>query len=256
MNNMKRILYLALILPFILISCEKTPVAHFSTDTIEPEVGHEVLFNNDSQNATKFEWDFGDGYISNDRNPYHVYNSTGTFEVNLKAISKNGNEDQASLTLTVLIPTLLVIEVREWNNEAVVVPDASIILYNSLDDWDANDPEKMVIEGFTDINGLAVFANLEPFVYYVDVYETTHDNWDFRNLVDNILYIRTPEVMSHQINWFIAWVDIVDHGKGQTRGTRSMIIRKIERKSAGKPQPEAVSGTKDWETLYNMRSGK
>jgi len=243
------------LLPVILISCEKNPEAQFSVDTVEPVVGQEILFNNDSHNASSFTWDFGDGYTSDERSPYHTFNSTGSFEVILTAISDDGNEDQASLTLTVVIPTLLVVEVREWVNENVFVPDASVILYNSLADWDANDPKKMVMEGFTDVNGVAVFANLDPFVYYADVYETTHDNWDFRNPVDGFLYIRTPEVMPHQINWFIAWVDIVDHGKGEARGTRPTTIRKIERKVPSLIQP-ASGGTENWKELYERRVNK
>lgn len=255
MKNMKRIIYLTLILSVILISCEKAPQAHFSVNTVEPSVGQELQFNNDSHNATSFKWDFGDGYVSDERDPYHTFNSTGTYEVILTAKADNGREDQSSLTLTVVVPTLLVVEVREWDNENVLVPDASILLYNSLADWDANDPKKAEMEGFSDANGVAVFANLAPYVYYADVYETTHDNWDFRNPVGGVLYIRTPEVMPHQINWFIAWVDVVDHGKSQARGTKSLVIRKIERKVSFHEQP-ASGGTENWKELYDRRVNK
>ena len=252
---MKRIFYLFIGLSLLLLSCESNPEAHFYSDTIEPSVGQEVFFTNNSRNANRYEWDFGDGYISNDENPTHIFTGTGTYEVTLAAISKSGLEDNATLTIEVLIPTLLVIEVREWDNVDVFVPDASIILYNSLDDWDANDPDRMVMEGFTDNNGVAVFANLDPYVYYADVYEETHDNWDFRTPIDNILYIRTPEVMSHQINWFIAWVDVVDHGKSQVRGSRPLAIRKIERKSSYNEKPTR-GGTENWQDLYNRRSNR
>ena len=243
---------MTLILPLMFISCQKTPVAHFSTDTLEPEVGHDVLFNNDSQNAAKFEWDFGDGYISSEKNPSHVFTSNSKLDVTLTATSKSGTSDKASITLNVMIPTLLVVEVLEWNNEAVVVPDASILLYNSLEDWNSNKPELSVNEGFTDVNGIAVFANLNPSVYYIDVYEATHDNWDFGNPINGILYIRSPQVMSHQINWFVAWVDVVNHGTGQARGPRPLVIKKIERKSLHMYLP-ATGRTENWQDLYNRR---
>jgi len=111
---MKRIIYIFLALPLILFSCEKTPVASFSIDINEPVVGQPVAFNNNSHNSDNFEWDFGDGYISNESNPLHTFTSTGTFEVKLTASSRGGHSDMSSLTLNVVIPTLLEIEVREW----------------------------------------------------------------------------------------------------------------------------------------------
>jgi hypothetical protein len=247
---MKKIICIFLAIPFMLISCEINPVASFSTDSSEQVVGQPVNFYNNSHNGNLFEWDFGDGYVSNDTDPVHIFNSTGTFDVTLTVTSKGGHTDMASLKLTIVIPTLLVVEVREWDNENVLVPDASVILYSSLADWDANDTRNMVMEGFTDASGVAVFANLDPFVYYADVYEATHDNWDFRNPINGILYIRTPEVMPHQINWFIAWVDVVNHAKGQARVTRPMTIRKIERKATFHVQ-SASGRTENWQELYN-----
>lgn len=250
---MKRIKYIFMVLPLLLFSCESNPEAHFYTDTSEPAVGQEVFFNNDSQNAEQFEWDFGDGYISDETNPIHIFNSTGTFEVTLTAISRSGLDDKASLTLNVVVPTLLVIEVREYYDE-YVVPDASVILYSSLTDWDANDPQRKVLEGFTDANGIAVFSNLDPYVYYVDVWEATHDNWDLG--AEDVGFIRTPEVLPHQINWFVAWVDKVDHGKGIGRGARQVIIKKLERISTDKIQSAPAAVTESWQELYNKSAGR
>ena len=256
---MKKFLYFALILSLIVTSCRKSPgppLAEFSVKIIgDPEVGKEVLFVNTSKNAVSFDWDFGDGYGSSDAEPVYVYNSTGSFIVTLTAIGEDGDESQATVPLDIMIPTLLVVEVREWNDETVVVPDASVILYESLQDWKLNDPNLALYEGFTDINGVTVFANLDPYVYFVDVWEENHDNWDFEFPVDGILYIQTPSVMSHQINWFVAWVDIVDHGKSMSRGSKDMVIKKIERKVIDPKQP-AILGTEGWQELYNKRANK
>jgi PKD repeat protein len=248
--NMKSILYLALLLPLIMISCQsdKSPVAVFHTDTLEPEVGHDVIFYNDSQYANRFEWDFGDGFISNDVNPIHRFNATGTYEVKLKAISENGFEDIASITLGVLVPTLLEIQVVEYYNE-YVVPDASIILYPTIVDWDAQ--TNSIAEGFTDENGFAVFAGLEPYVHYVDVWEQNHDNYALA--AEDVGFIRTPEIIPHQINRFTAWVDYVEHTKGAAKGARQAVIKKLERKAADKVQPPSGSSTENWQDLYNRR---
>jgi PKD domain len=247
--KMKRIIYIFLALPLILFSCEKTPVASFSIDTNEPVVGQPVAFNNNSHNSDNFEWDFGDGYISNESNPLHTFTSTGTFEVKLTASSRGGHSDMSSLTLNVVIPTLLEIEVREWtaDGNGNVVPDARIILYPTLSDW--NNQQNTVVEGFTDANGTAVFSDLDPFVYYVDVWEATHDNYTLAS--EDVGFIRTPEVLAHRITWFIAYVDVVTHTKGAAAGAREYVIKKLERKAADKKQPVSDSGTENWQDLYN-----
>ncbi|TAL73114.1 MAG: PKD domain-containing protein [Bacteroidetes bacterium] len=238
---MKKLLYLSLVLPLFLFSCKSIPEAHFHTDTVTPEVGKDVFFTNDSHNASRFKWDFGDGIISNDENPVHYYSGTGPFEVTLTAISKSGLEDQAKLSLNVVIPTLLEIEVREYYQE-YVVPDASVILYSSITDWDAQ--TNKISEGLADAGGIVVFSNLDPYVYYVDVWEKTHDNYTLRN--EDVGFVRTPEILPNQINRFIAWVDIANHGKG----TRNLLIKKFERKSTNKRQPGADEGTEGWQELY------
>jgi len=242
---MKKIFYLLLALPILINSCEKAPVASFSTDTNEPEVGKQVFFNNNSQNSDRFEWDFGDGYVSTERDPAHTFTSTGSYEVTLTATSKNRQTDKSSLTLNVLVPTLLVIEVREYYS-GDLIPNASIILYPTLADWDAQ--TNKIDEGFTDNNGVAVFSGLDAFIYYVDVWEATHDNYTLRN--EDYGFVQTPTVSAHQITFFTAWVDVATHTKGVTGGSRDLVIKKLERKAIDKPQ-KFYSGTETWQELYN-----
>ncbi len=244
--KMKRIIYLALLLPLILISCEKTPVAHFSTNTNEPEVGQDVVFNNSSENAKSYEWDFGDGFTSTERNPIHWYSGTGTYEVTLTVFGKGGTEDVAKLTLYVVIPTLLEIEVREYYDDYAVA-GASVVLYPSITDWDAE--TNSVAEGFSDDGGFIVFAGLENYSYYVDVWEQNHDNYTLRD-EDYATFIRTPDVVPNKITRFIAWVDYVEHTKGELKGKRTARILSLQRKPAPRNQPEVSSDTEGWEELY------
>jgi PKD repeat protein len=247
---MKRILYILLALPLFIISCEKTPVASFSTDTNEPEVGKPVFFNNNSHNSDRFEWDFGDGYVSSERDPVHTFTSTGSYEVSLTAISKNRQTDKSTLTLNVLVPTLLVIEVREYYS-GDLIPNASIRLYPTLADWEGETSK--IDEGFTDYNGVAVFSGLDAFIYYVDVWEATHDNYTLKS--EDVGFIQTPTISAHQITFFTAWVDVATHPKGATGGTREMVIKKLERKAIDRPQ-KVYTGTETWQELYSRRSVK
>jgi PKD repeat protein len=245
---MKKLFYLPILLSVILISCESNPEAGFFYDETEPEVGQKVLFTNDSHNADRFEWDFGDGTMTDEPNPVHIFNSTGSFEVTLTAISSSGLEDIAVATINVLVLTLLVIEVVEYYDE-YVVPDASVILYPTLTDWE--DETDKVMEGFTDSYGTAVFANLDPYVYYVDVWEENHNNYTLAS--EDVGFIITPDVMPNKINWFTAKVDYVQ-GKG-AKGKRELVIKKLERKvpdKSAKPTDDTIG----WEELYNRRVNK
>jgi PKD repeat protein len=245
LKTMKKIFNLALALSLILFSCERAPEAHFSTDTIDPEVGQEVFFNNESHNAVDFEWDFGDGYVSNDPNPSHIYTGTGSFEVVMTAYSRNGQSDKATITINIMIPTLLEIEVLEYYQEYTVA-GASVILYPTLPDWE-NQTNKET-EGYTDDDGIVVFSHLGPYVYYVDVWEETHDNWTLKK--EDIAFIRTDEIIPHKINRFTAWVDIADHSKSGRTGARPKVVVKLERKAETKTINSAASATEDWQTLY------
>lgn len=250
-NIMKKFFFLLMVLPLILVSCEMSPRAYFSATPGEPVVGEEVWFTNESENVTDFEWDFGDGYISHEENPIHKYTSTGLFDVILKVWSGSGLSDEASLTLDVKIPTLLEIEVLEFYDK-YPVEGASVILYPTLADWE--NETKSVSEGFTDSEGKTVFADIKNIAYYIDVWEENHDNYTLKD--EDVGFIRTSEIIPNKINRFIAYVDYVEHSKGEARRDVSMVLRKIERKAEDKPQPEFNSDTSGWQELYEKRAGK
>lgn len=226
-NNikMKRLFYLLFAIPVLLISCEDVPEASFNVDDITPEVGQEVFFTNQSFNSENFEWNFGDGTYSNEPNPVHIYTGTGTFQVELKAVSKSGLTDKAYQTITVLVPTLLEIEVLEWYDKYPVV-NASVLLYPTLGDWDSQ--THSITEGFTDDEGIVVFSGLGKYVYYVDIWEEHHNNYAIRDY--DVSYIRTPEVISNKITRFIAYVDYIPGTKGDGKRDRTVVIKRLERK--------------------------
>jgi hypothetical protein len=242
---MKKILYIAFVLPLVLISCQKTPEALFSIDSKDVEVGKDVEFVNQSQDAVEFEWDFGDGTTSTLKHPVHAFTGSGSYIVKLTAISKKGLEDEAELTVDVRIPTLLEIEVREYY-DLYTVPNASVWLYGSLTAWD--NQTSVEATGTTDKDGLVVFSGLGPWIYYVDVWEKNHDNYAIRDY--DYKLIRTSEVLPHKINRFVAWVDYVGARKGGDRRTGTPVIRKIERKVTEKTNYVTDLGTEGWQELY------
>ncbi len=59
----------------------------------------QVTFTNNSQNATSYLWDFGDGQTSTEINPVHTYAVKGSYDVTLTAISTNCGNDVHSETI-------------------------------------------------------------------------------------------------------------------------------------------------------------
>ncbi len=52
-----------------------------------------VSFNNYSQNAISYEWDFGDGSISSEMEPEHYYSRAGSYNIQLTVWSENSCSD-------------------------------------------------------------------------------------------------------------------------------------------------------------------
>ncbi len=69
-----------------------TPVATFTVDTGTGRAPCFVRFTDTStgDRITGYEWDFGDGAISTQKNPTHLYRSAGTYTVTLNVISETG----------------------------------------------------------------------------------------------------------------------------------------------------------------------
>ena len=58
-----------------------------SADTVDLAAWGDVLFTNQSVNATKWYWDFGDGGTDTIQNPVHTYWQEGTYTVTLTAMN-------------------------------------------------------------------------------------------------------------------------------------------------------------------------
>ncbi|HLN19730.1 MAG TPA: PKD domain-containing protein [Bacteroidales bacterium] len=253
---MKKVLYFSVVLSLILASCKRTPdpVADFKVESSSFVVGQELYFENLSTDAVSFDWDFGDGYGSDEANPFHIYNSNGTFTVTLTATGEDGKESVSTMNLVIKIPTLLVIDVVEWSddpNAYYIVPGVEVRLYESIIDWDAAN-EKWLYMGTTDASGSTVFSNLGPYVYYVDAFKgynvsNGYDNYTLRD--EDVDFITTPVVKPNYVNFFVAYVDPVDHrNKGEAASRSRFVIKKIVSRDAV-PVLKAMKQD-NWKELY------
>ncbi len=83
--------YFYLLAVLLLASCAR-PIADFTVrgeDRIAPAA---IEFENNSENAETYEWDFGDGTTSMEATPSHRFRSSGNYLVKLKA--KKGNKSR------------------------------------------------------------------------------------------------------------------------------------------------------------------
>ncbi|WP_190277386.1 DUF7948 domain-containing protein [Taibaiella lutea] len=87
------------------------PTAAFSYNPVIPQTNVPTTFVNASQNATRYNWSFGDGQTSSEVNPVHDYARTGTYNVCLTAYNEIGCPDEmcrkvsADITPLADIPT-------------------------------------------------------------------------------------------------------------------------------------------------------
>ncbi|MCE5298976.1 MAG: PKD domain-containing protein [Methanoregulaceae archaeon] len=85
------------------------PKAAFSANGTEGKVPLKVLFSDKSSGSpVKFEWDFGDGGTSTEKNPGHLYKKAGIYTVSL-TVTNGGGSDTLTNTdfITVNSPVLL-----------------------------------------------------------------------------------------------------------------------------------------------------
>jgi PKD repeat protein len=219
---MKKISILLAIIPLALISCTKEPIANFTISNSWVGPNEDIYFTNRSIDAEAFEWDFGDGTFSSNFNVSHYYTQTGDYTVRLKAF-REGIEDMAQMTVSV--GASLEITVEEYLDPYYLVTDISVILYPTVTDWEKQ--TNMVIEGFTDSNGIVRFDHLNNQKYYVDVYGPNHDN--YKLAAEAVSWIETPMLIHGALSTFTAVVDYYPPAKKYSLNRfETKSLRKIE----------------------------
>jgi gliding motility-associated-like protein len=72
-----------------MIEAYELPIADFSINpTVSTILSPDYNFYNLSFSSVQWQWDFGDNYTSNIENPYHTYNDTGRYTIQLIVYSE------------------------------------------------------------------------------------------------------------------------------------------------------------------------
>ncbi|HAF27759.1 MAG TPA: hypothetical protein DCG75_01815 [Bacteroidales bacterium] len=117
------LLFTITFLTILLISCDEDspnqkPIAAFSINDSSAFIGDTMTFVNLSENAASYMWSFGDGVISTEENPFHIYSTKGIFSIELMAINEEGVDTSS---ISILIEKKIIDKetiIGKWNVES------------------------------------------------------------------------------------------------------------------------------------------
>ncbi|MCI4648985.1 peptidylprolyl isomerase [Phaeodactylibacter sp.] len=150
---MKRTPLFYVVLAIILSSCAR-PVANFTLEG-ETQVLSPIVFDNQSENATAYEWDFGDGNTSERAEPSHTYRQSGNYTISLKAINEKGKARVTEKAISIAPPAICLVEIETIHGSMLVE------LYDATPQHQDNFV-KLVQEGYYD--GLLFHRVIENFM--------------------------------------------------------------------------------------------
>ena len=125
----------------ILSSCSEddplpVPLVNFFLDPEVVEVGIPVMFDNLTTNASRYEWDFGDGQIVTDISPTITFTSPGTVTVTLRAYTEDDQVDSLVQNFTVL---------------ERILTGYVLNVFPAFNNGEAWDPDEVGVEQFPDL---------------------------------------------------------------------------------------------------------
>ncbi|MBI1286669.1 MAG: PKD domain-containing protein [Flavobacteriales bacterium] len=151
------------------------PVAGFNVSPTEVCDSSDLRFYDNSVNAASWQWDFGDGNsgtfnTSDLQNPFHAFNDSGTYIVNLTVFSEDGCQAQAT-PVTILVHAS---PIAGFGMDTIVCTDLPITIHDSshfdvnIDAWEYHFSDKDVtIPQQGDINDEFDYTFDEPGWYVV-----------------------------------------------------------------------------------------
>ena len=148
------------------------PIADFADSAIGCEP-LEVRFENRSLYGSEYEWDFGDGNISNAENPNHIYFEDGVYTVRLRVTGFEPDLIDEEIKQNYITVLNTPVAIFSPNKETVFVPNDPLVFSNiSIDDdnsfWDFGD-------GNTSTERSPVYQYTEPGEYEVSLIVTTNE---------------------------------------------------------------------------------
>jgi len=94
----------------------KAPLSKFTVTNAGCTASCKVTFTNNSENATAYEWDFGDGKKSTEQSPVHQYDQAGSFTVTLVVTNAAGVKNTSTQTVTIASGIFDAISIKSLSN--------------------------------------------------------------------------------------------------------------------------------------------
>lgn len=126
------------------LTVEDLPLALFSYEKSYTCDGLISFLENSLNNPMEWLWDFGDGNISEEQNPAHIYSENGTYSVSLTVTNNNGNNTKTKNNIiTVDLPNTPVITEDDFygcNDESFTIDidfEGELYWYENINDIEA-----------------------------------------------------------------------------------------------------------------------
>jgi len=209
---------------------DNPPVAGFETNVTSGTAPLSVLFTDTStENPTSWSWAFGDGVTSDEQNPAHNYETTGTYTVSLNATNTDGSntiEKTGYIVVTSGEPVepanCIITLCPGWNFVStpmtlidgqntfsifrnVDTADHSALLYNGTRKWEAMGADDL----FSPLDGIWIYANGTyeiPLTFAADEPETPPSKdldggWNAIGFTDTVSEPATNTLRSVEKDW-------------------------------------------------------
>lgn len=171
-------------------SCEKAAADFYFGPLENPESYETISFFNESVDAVSYEWNFGDGELSEEKNPTHIFDWPGTYNVTLTAHDERGS-NTITKTISINEPTVLYLEFFSTGTSGIL-GDCEVWLYDNEHDW--QEVNRAQIYSYATFNGKCHFLNLEDKVYYIRVYKYTDEGvWSGSKVMNKLELNKTSK---------------------------------------------------------------
>ncbi len=217
--------FIPLMLIFVLNGCivnhqdYPTVDACFTVSGTTHYINEPVYFVNCSQGAVSYDWSFGDGFTSNQKNPTHTYTQAGTYQVTMTATGYDSYETFTD-AITISGSTDLNILVMYVGTEDPV-SNCEVQLYGNENDWqNLTNPVSDILT--TGTNGIVEFLGLNPVEYYIDAYRQVSDTSWYSNYYQGYATLPLEE---NKVNYYNIYVELLYSSKKRHDGTVTEIKR-------------------------------
>jgi len=177
MEGMQKKIELILTVAFVILisACkEDLPEASFFIKGEVYNAGDTLYFQNTSSNVTTSSWDFGDGTISQEKNPYHIYEAKGEYTIRLMVSNSDGSDEA--------IKTIEIMSRKLWQKHVIDDQVNTAVMVDTVD-----------LDADGDLDLIATSAGTNQLIWY----ENNYPDW-IKHFIDksapDVTFVRCADV--------------------------------------------------------------